>query len=143
MSINVRISELIETLEGGSQKNFSRKTGIAASSINGIVGSRQSDPSSKLLNSVLLTYKNVNANWLLTGDGEMLKSDESNSNAEMEIFSNLKNHNYSETECRECKLKDKIIDSMEQQILTQSKLISYLEGNPCHNDYDQKRKVAS
>lgn len=75
MSINKRILELIEALEGGSQRGFCSKTGLAPSSVNGIVGTRGSDPSAKILNSVLLAYPNVNANWLITGTGARFLTD--------------------------------------------------------------------
>lgn len=73
MSINERIQRLIDDFENGSQKAFSNKLGIAASSLNGIVGVRQSDPSSKILNRILDIYANVNAEWLLMGREPMIK----------------------------------------------------------------------
>lgn len=77
MSINERIQRLIDDFENGSQKAFSEKLGVAPSSLNGIVGARQSDPSSKILNRILDVYANVNAEWLLMGKLPILKTDES------------------------------------------------------------------
>jgi len=74
VSINERIQRLIDDLENGSQRAFSDKLGVAPSSLNGIVGVRQSDPSSKILNKILDVYANVNAEWLLTGKGKMTSS---------------------------------------------------------------------
>ncbi len=82
MSINKRILELIDSLEGGSQKGFASKIGLAPSSVNGIVGTRGSDPSAKILNSVLLAYKNINANWLITGNGNMFLSENESKKSE-------------------------------------------------------------
>jgi len=73
VSINERIQRLIADFENGNQKAFSTKLGIAASSLNGIVGARQSDPSSKILNRILDVYSNVNAEWLLMGREPMIK----------------------------------------------------------------------
>lgn len=73
MSINERIQRLIDDFENGNQKAFSEKLGVAPSSLNGIVGARQSDPSSKILNSILEVYANVNAEWLLMGREPMIK----------------------------------------------------------------------
>ena len=75
MGINDRIIELINTLEDGSQRGFAAKTRLSPSTINGIVGTRGSDPSAKFLNCILTAYKNVDANWLLTGEGERFLSD--------------------------------------------------------------------
>ena len=71
MGIKSRILELINTLEDGSQRGFAAKTGLSASTINGIVGTRGSDPSAKFLNCILIAYKNVDAHWLVTGEGNM------------------------------------------------------------------------
>lgn len=73
MSINERIQRLIDDFESGNQKAFSEKLGVAPSSLNGIVGARQSDPSSKILNRILDVYANVNAEWLLMGREPMVK----------------------------------------------------------------------
>jgi phage repressor protein C with HTH and peptisase S24 domain len=78
VSINERIQRLVDDFENGNQKAFSDKLGVAPSSLNGIVGARQSDPSSKILNKILDVYANVNAEWLLMGKEPMLKV-ESNS----------------------------------------------------------------
>lgn len=74
MSINERIQRLIDDFENGNQKAFSDKLGVAPSSLNGIVGARQSDPSSKILNRILDVYANVNAEWLLMGREPMIKN---------------------------------------------------------------------
>lgn len=71
MGIKSRILELINTFEDGSQRGFAAKTGLSASTINGIVGTRGSDPSAKFLNCILMAYKNVDAHWLVTGEGSM------------------------------------------------------------------------
>jgi phage repressor protein C with HTH and peptisase S24 domain len=74
MSINKRITELINALESGSQRGFAVKTGLSPSYVNSIVGVRGSDPSSKVLHSILIAYTNVNANWLITGEGDRFLS---------------------------------------------------------------------
>ena len=73
MSINERIQRLIDDFENGNQKAFSDKLGVAPSSLNGIVGARHSDPSSKILNRILEVYANVNAEWLLMGREPIVK----------------------------------------------------------------------
>jgi len=71
MSIKSRILEVINTFENGSQRGFAEKTGLSTSYVNSIVGVRGSDPSSKVLNSILIAYKNIAAHWLVTGEGSM------------------------------------------------------------------------
>ncbi len=75
MSINKRFSEVIDTLYGGSQSAFARAIGVTPSVIGNIVGARQGKPSYEILEKVHANAL-ISAEWLLTGRGEMLRSDE-------------------------------------------------------------------
>ena len=72
MNINERIKELISLLADNQQNIFSETTGIKASTLNGIIGKRQSELSFKHLRKILDAYPKVNAQWLLYGIGSTL-----------------------------------------------------------------------
>lgn len=72
-TINERISYLIDLQTNGNRKKFSEKIGFAAQVVSNIVSGRKSKPSFDVINSIISTFDDLNANWLITGEGEMLK----------------------------------------------------------------------
>jgi len=68
--IHQRISNLITSL-GVSQSQFCHKIDVSAPVIHNITKGRLSKPSFDILEKILLTYKEVNADWLLRGRGGM------------------------------------------------------------------------
>lgn len=73
-SINERFSYLIENEYFNNQKKFAESIGFAPQVVFNIVGGRKTKPSFDVLNAVISTNDNICANWLLTGTGEMLKT---------------------------------------------------------------------
>lgn len=141
MSINERIQRLIDDFENGNQKAFSEKLGVAPSSLNGIVGARQSDPSSKILNKILDVYANVNAEWLLTGNDPMLRKDKPYQEVSppLDVVTEAGKKSTQQL-CLLCQEKDKVIAAQQSQIDTQAEYIALLkEQSPQING--QKRKV--
>lgn len=61
-----------------SQKDFACKTMISPSTLSE-VESKKINPSSALLVGIANAFDDINIEWLLTGNGEMLKSEESES----------------------------------------------------------------
>ena len=141
MSINERIQRLLDDFENGNQKAFSERLGVAPSSLNGIVGARQSDPSSKILNRILDVYANVNAEWLLSGKGNMTGSDKPYKETEppIDIVSDPKSKEPS-VGCWLCAEKDKVIAAQKAQIETQAEYIELLKVSSSL-DIGQKRKL--
>lgn len=74
-TVNERILYLIENQCNGNQKKFSEKINFAPQVIYNIVSGRKSKPSFDVLNSILLSFVDLNSEWLLTGKGEMLKTE--------------------------------------------------------------------
>lgn len=72
MGINDRISNLIEYLEL-NPNSFADSLGVKGTVIYNIVKGRRSKPSFDLLQKILLTYRAINASWLLNGEGNLLK----------------------------------------------------------------------
>ena len=67
--IRLMIKELNET-----QSSFANKVGTSQSTIATAI-MRGSDLSSQLIGRITRAYPNVNLNWLMTGEGNMFKSD--------------------------------------------------------------------
>lgn len=73
MVINDRIAFLIETL-GVTKNRFSNQIDVSAPVIHNIIKARRSKPSFEILKKILGTYKEVSADWLLRGEGEIWRS---------------------------------------------------------------------
>lgn len=69
MGIKERIFLLLETL-GVSKAEFERKSSLSNGYLNNFKGSLGADK----LEGILKAYPEINMTWLLTGEGEMLKS---------------------------------------------------------------------
>ena len=72
MTINERLTTIINGIYGGNKRSFANAVGVSATVIENLVGSRQSKPSFDVL-SKISTNVNISSEWLLTGEGEMLK----------------------------------------------------------------------
>lgn len=75
-TINERIKIIIERYYNGSQRAFAEAIGTSSSVVNGIVGKRKSSPSFEILQKIYATV-NISADWLLTGDGDILTDNHS------------------------------------------------------------------
>lgn len=73
MDIIERLQELI-TSEGLTVSGFAKKLGVVDQTIRGIVIQKRNKPSFDLLVKIIQTFDWINAEWLLTGNGEMRKS---------------------------------------------------------------------
>lgn len=74
-SINQIIREFIDSL-GINDNQFAKSIGITQSVIASMF-SRNTEPSSKVVVSILNAYANLSAEWLMRGEGSMIK-DENN-----------------------------------------------------------------
>lgn len=75
-TINERIKIIIEQYYNGSQRAFAEAVGTSSSVVNGIVGKRKSSPSFEILQKIYTTA-NISADWLLTGNGDILTDNHS------------------------------------------------------------------
>lgn len=73
-SVKERLMQFMST-KGLSQKRFEQAAGLS----NGYINSLRHSPSAAKLQSILCAYPELNRDWLLTGNGEMLISDSENS----------------------------------------------------------------
>ena len=72
-TINGRIREIILSA-GITDSAFAKRMGVTQSVIASMF-QRGTEPSAKVLTSILLTYEDISAEWLLRGKGQMLLSE--------------------------------------------------------------------
>ena len=72
-TINGRIREIILSA-GITDSAFAKRIGVTQSVIASMF-QRGTEPSAKVLSSILLTYEDISAEWLLRGKGQMLLSE--------------------------------------------------------------------
>ncbi len=75
-TINQRVKIIIDSLYGGNKRAFALSVGVSPTVIENIVGSRQGSPSFDITQKICANA-NIDANWFLTGDGVMLKDQQS------------------------------------------------------------------
>jgi repressor LexA len=76
--VSQRIKIVIDDFEEGVQRRFAMKIGANPTTISEIFGKRQNKPSVELLQKIADAYPQLRPEWLLLGEGEMLKSTTAN-----------------------------------------------------------------
>lgn len=74
MDIIDRLQEII-TYEGMNVSSFAKRIGVVDQTIRGIVVQRKNKPGFDVLEKILQTFTWVSAEWLMTGKGEMIKTE--------------------------------------------------------------------
>ncbi|MDR0620255.1 MAG: XRE family transcriptional regulator [Bacteroidales bacterium] len=75
MSIQERIKFIIESLFRGNKAAFSKQINVSPTVIENVVGTRNGKPSYDVIEKICANA-NISAEWLLTGNGEILKKNE-------------------------------------------------------------------
>ena len=132
-TINDRLEQIINALFKGNKAAFAKSIDLPPTGMSNYVGNkRRSIPSSEIASKIVLVL-GVDANWLLTGEGEMLKDVNAN-NVKTGDYSpvNLNGHmDVRQTvhkEERELELLRTIIAEKERIIETQQQLIDALRS---------------
>lgn len=73
MSINERFEQVIKTLYRGNKRAFAQAIGVSATVVENVVGSRKGKPSYDVL-AKICANANISAEWLITGNGDMIRS---------------------------------------------------------------------
>lgn len=71
--INKRLVDILEYFFDGNVSEMARKTGVLQPTLNNIVANRKSKPSADNLTKIANSIESLNSEWLLTGEGEMIK----------------------------------------------------------------------
>lgn len=74
-TVNERLIFLLNDMFKGNVSEFARITGVPQPTLNNIVGNRMSKPSADNLERIINSIELLDANWLITGKGNMLKTD--------------------------------------------------------------------
>lgn len=75
LNINERILYIIENQYNDNKKKFAESIGYSAQVIFNIVSGRKNNPSFEVLNAIISTNADISSEWLLTGEGKMLKKE--------------------------------------------------------------------
>lgn len=138
-SINGRILLIINTLFKGNKRAFSQAVGVLPTVTENLVGRRQSAPSFEVASKIIKSLVNVNAEWFLTGKGEMFNQpydNKTNSDDQSYNTVNMVNEPVSEYVNKhepqnnlikyyesEINKRDKIIDSKDEVIRLKDEII--------------------
>ncbi len=72
--MQLTVNERIKSLKNNTKKSteeFAKFIQTPYGTLNGVIGTRKSSPSYAVLFAIIKAYPNLNARWLITGDGEM------------------------------------------------------------------------
>lgn len=73
MNIIDRLQQVIEH-EGLNVASFAKKIGVGDQTIRGIVIQKRNNPGYELIYKISQTFDWLNIEWLITGEGDMIKS---------------------------------------------------------------------
>lgn len=74
-TVNQRINLLVTHFTKGVRAAFAQQVGVSQQGIHNLLSGRQGEPSFKVLAGILKAYPSVNADWLMTGQGQMLRGE--------------------------------------------------------------------
>lgn len=72
-TVNERVKDIIKRFSNDNQASYAISIGVTPTVINNIVGGRMSEPSFQTLLKIIVAYPQISSDWLLLGEGEMLK----------------------------------------------------------------------
>ena len=72
--INKRLVSVLDYFFNGNVSEMARKTNVPQPTLNNIVANRLSKPSAENLSRIANSIELLNSGWLLTGEGEMLRT---------------------------------------------------------------------
>lgn len=136
-SISARLQILINHFCSGNNSAFSRSVGIKESTIRSYLSGTQ--PKLDALQKISKIFA-ISCEWLLLGEGDMLKSDNKNININDSFYvgdnkggrvhvnksGNSKTENSKGTDCQICKEKEQLIRSLKEQLQIQTALLKVL-----------------
>ena len=114
-----RIKEIINYL-GISETKFAQEIGVTQSGLNSMFR-RNTEPSYKILNAIVVKYAFISTDWLLRGEGEMLKQDTPYMEQPVEADSRNQFDNV-----KEAIQQGEIIEMMKRQMEQNEKIIAQL-----------------
>ena len=141
MNITERLQFIVDNAFDGNKAAFARQIGIAPTSISNYLSKeRASKPSSDILGNIVTYIPNINAKWLLTGEGEAFSveysidysskddsNNQSNIDKELHYIECIKNLSITSKKNAEANILNAEANNRNSQNL--EKLIKLLEAN--------------
>lgn len=123
MSVNQRFKILLEHYKF-NQNKLAVLLGVSATAIGNIVGGRENKPSYEIIVKLLETFNDLSPDWLLLGNGEMIRNSTNNKVCE----SSVKYGEFCKTpeKCNYCMLKNETINILKANIEDLRKQIEQL-----------------
>lgn len=84
-----RIEALITHFCKGNKSLFAKQIGVTPSVIGNITGERKGNPSFEVAQKILDAFASVSSDWLMLGHGPMLRTEQSDTELQLTIQSNL------------------------------------------------------
>lgn len=132
-TINDRLEQIINALFNGNKAAFAKSIDLPPTGMSNYIGNkRRSIPSSEIASKIVLVL-GVDANWLLTGEGEMLKSgttDQSNAVSHLSVQGgevNVTQSNTNSADNETINTLRTLLAEKERTIQIQQQLISELQ----------------
>ena len=132
-TINDRLEQIINALFDGNKAAFAKSIDLPPTGMSNYIGNkRRSIPSSEIASKIVLVL-GVDANWLLTGEGEMMKSgatDQSNAVSHLNVQGgelNVTQSNTNSADNETVKTLRTLLAEKERTIQIQQQLISELQ----------------
>lgn len=91
--MKINLQELMDRLNVNAAQ-FAETVGVQRSSISHFLSGRN-NPSLDVLRKILMAYPQINAQWLVSGEGNMMRSDDSTSNIDNQDSSVVENDLFS------------------------------------------------
>lgn len=123
-TINQRIANLIDAMHQGSQAAFARQIKAKASVVADMLGEPHNKPDFEMLSKIAAAYPLIRTDWLLTGQGEMLKADVTEADLPQPVV-----FNYDQAEADERFLEEVYRLSHEGAFQTFSELAALLQAH--------------
>lgn len=128
-TINERIQYIIDQYFKGNSSSFCKEAGINPKTIHAIVSSKLNKPNTTTIQKILsIKIVNINPDWLMTGTGEVLKSNPKDYevNEKLSIVKDNKIRSYS---CLACIEKEKRIEALCEALRSKTETIECLREN--------------
>jgi len=114
MTINERIALVISTLRM-NPNSFSVAIGVNSTITHNILKGRNA-PSYDVINKIALSFDNINMNWLISENGEIMKSDSDFKTDQ--VSESGQKYRPTTKPCEKCTMKDELIVSLKREIET-------------------------
>jgi transcriptional regulator with XRE-family HTH domain len=132
VTVNQRIIKIYKNLDI-SQYRFAKETGVSTATLNQIINNPEGKPSYETIQKILNRYSNLNANYLMSGKGQMWDSEnisidipEISEKTIEDLPPQYEGANDVEYLKEALKLMERLCDEKERVIDTQNKLIDHM-----------------